>query len=213
VSVRRRPVVFAALLALPLLLAAPRARAGAESAVVLLQEARENEADHNDLGAIRRYSEAIELDPTLGDAYLGLGALRMRRGDTREAERVFDVALSHVPSLFRALVGRAEARWAIGNHADAESDLEAYVLAAQDPGALRELAGWYGQEARAPAQLATWRRIRSLATERADGALRQEAQKMVRALQILVGAADPVTMPAAVDPIRRAIARVAKRGG
>ena len=54
---------------------------------------------HDDLVAIRRYADALALDPTLGDAYLGLGALRLRLGDAREAERVFDVALSRVPSL------------------------------------------------------------------------------------------------------------------
>ncbi len=207
---RRRTLALATL---ALLLAAPRARAGAESAVTLLEEARENESQSDDFNAIRHYSEAIELDPTLGDAYLGLGALRMRLGDTREAERVFDVALSHIPALFRALVGRAEARWALGFHAEAEDDLEAYARAAEDPGALRELADWYGQQSRAPAQLATWRRIRALAAARGDGPLEHEALTMVRALQILVGGADPVTTPSAVDPVRRAIARVAKRGG
>jgi hypothetical protein len=137
----------------------------------------------------------------------------LRLGYTPPASRVFDVALSHIPALVRALVGRAEARWALGFHAEAEGDLEAYARAAEDPGALRELADWYGQQSRTPAQLATWRRIRALAAARGDAQLEHEALTMVRALQILVGGADPVTTPSAGDPVRRAIARVAKRGG
>ena len=183
------------------------------SAVELLREAREHEARQDDLVAIRRYSEALALDPTLGDAYLGLAALRLHRGDAREAERVYDIALSHLPSFGAALVGRAEARWVLGYRAEAELDLETYSRGAEDPGALRELAGWYALEAQAPAQLAIWRRIRSLAAARSDSALEREARTMVRALQILVGGADPATRPMAPDPVRRGIARVAERGG
>jgi tetratricopeptide (TPR) repeat protein len=192
---------------------APRARAGAESAAILLEQARESEGENNDLQAIRRYTEAIELDPTLGEAYLGLGALRLRRGDTREAERVYDVALAHVPALARALVGRAEARWARGDRSEAEDDLETYARAAQDPGALRQLAAWYGQEARTPAQLATWRRIRAMAVANGDAALEREALTMVVALQILVGEADPVIAPPLGSATRRGMARLARRGG
>jgi hypothetical protein len=197
-----------------LLLPLRAARAGTpESAIELLREAREHEAAHDDLVAIRRYTDALALAPTLGDAYLGLGALRLRRGDAREAERVFDVALAHLPSLTRALVGRAEARWALGFKADAEADLEAYARGADEPGALRELAGWYAKDSQTPAQLATWRRIRALAEAQGDAALEHEARTMVRALQIVVGAADPATRPATLDPVRRGMARVAQRGG
>jgi len=217
VSARRFSVVVGVLVAVaatctPFLARLARAQSP-ESAGELLREAREHEAAHDDLVATRRYVDALALDPALGEAYLGLGALRLRRGDAREAERVFDVALSRVPSLHRALVGRAEARWALGLRAEAEDDIEAYAREAEDPGALRELAGWYADESRVPAQLATWRQIRAMANERGDAALEHEAQTMVRALQILVGGADPVTKPTAQDATRRGIARVAARGG
>ena len=150
----------------------------------------------------------------MGDAYLGLGALRLRRGDPREAERVFDVALSHLPALARALVGRAEARWALGFHLDAEADLESVRAQPRTTRrALRELAGWYAKEAQVPAELAIWRRIHALADASGDGVLEHEARTMVRALQILVGGADPSTKTPAEDPVRRGIARVAARGG
>ncbi len=183
------------------------------SAQELVREAREHESRQDDFVAIRRYSDAIQLDPTLGDAYLGLAALRLRRGDPREAERVYEIALSRIPSLAAALVGRAEARWALGDPAAAEADLEMYAQIADDPRPLRELAAWYAQASQAPAELAVWRRIRALAFARGDASLEREARTMVRALQILVGGADPATKPMAADPIRRGIARVAQRGG
>ena len=183
------------------------------SATELLREAREHEARQDDFVALRRYTDAIALDPLLGDAYLGLGALRLRRGDPREAVRVYDVALSHLPALARALVGRAEANWALGFRPEAEADLETYARSAEDPGALRKLAGWYAQESQTPAELAIWRRIHSLAEAAGDGALEHEARTMVRALQIVVGGADPVSRPTQPDPVRRGIARVAQRGG
>ena len=196
----------------------PTARAdgawqGTASAIELLREAREHEARQDDFVALRRYTEALSLDPTLGDAYLGLAALRLRRGDAREAERVYDIALSRLPAFGAALVGRAEARWALGYRAEAELDLESYARGTEDPGALRELAGWYAQEAQAPAQLAIWRRIHSMAAARSDAVLEHEARTMVRALQILVGGADPAARPTGTDPVRRGIARVAARGG
>ncbi len=190
-----------------------RPSAASSSASELVRQAREHEARQDDLVAIRRYSDAIALEPTLGDAYLGLGALRLRHGDPREAERVYDVALSRIPELARALVGRAEARWALGSRAEAEADLEKYALMADDPGALRELAGWYAVEAQTPAELAVWRRIRAEAETRRDAQLEHEARTMVRALQIVVGIADPAAEPTEADAVRRGIARIAHRGG
>ncbi len=83
--------------------------AAASSAEELVREARAHDAAHKEELALRRYTEALSLDPTLADAYLGLGELRARRGDAREAERVYSVAMEHVPGLRPALAGRARA--------------------------------------------------------------------------------------------------------
>jgi tetratricopeptide (TPR) repeat protein len=201
-------------LVLALSLLAPAARAVSDavaSAAELVRQAKQHEAAHEDLVAIRRYTEALSIDPTNGDGYIGLGHLRLRRGDLREAERVFDVGLAHVPALTAALRGRAEARWALGFHEQAERDLEEYARVADDPHALKELARWYEEESRPPAQLATWRRIRVLAVAKKDAGLEKEARTMVRALQITIGSADPVAMPPSDDPVRRGLARLAKR--
>jgi tetratricopeptide (TPR) repeat protein len=210
-DVCRASTVLGLVLAVLLPTAARAAPNAVTSAAELVRQAKEHEAAHEDLVAIRRYTEALSIDPTSADGYLGLGNLRLHRGDLREAERVFDVGLAHLPALTQALVGRAEARWALGAHEQAEADLEEYAKAADDPRALKELARWYEEESRPPAQLATWRRIRYLAAEKKDVALEREARTMVRALQIVLGAADPVASPPWDDATRRGLARFAKR--
>ena len=198
--------------------------ARASSVTELVREAREQEAAHRDDLAARRYTEALSLDPTCEEAYLGLGELRARLGDAREAERVYSVALAHAPQLKLALVGRARARRALGQRDEAEEDLEAYVLAEGDPAVLRELAGWYGEDNRAAAELATWRRMLVIGVRAHDPTLARESMTMVRALQLLLGPADPVTGPlqpgisadragAPREFARRMIAVIARRGG
>jgi tetratricopeptide (TPR) repeat protein len=190
---------------------APRASL-ASSADDLVQQARDHEATHDEDVALRRYTDALAIDPTHPGAWLGLGALRMRLGDASEAERVFSAALERIPSLVGALRGRAGARWALGRHADAEQDLDAYATLTGDVGALRVLAGWYGTDGRMPAQLATWRRLLALARG-ADEPVEREARRMVRALVILVDTADPASSPVDPDATRRTLAAIARRGG
>ena len=89
----------------------------------------------------------------------------------------------------------------------------AYAALEPSPAPLRELAGWYGVDGRAPAQLATWRRLLAMAMQAEDAAAEHEARRMVRALVILTEGVDPVTSPPAPDATRKAIARIARRGG
>jgi len=187
--------------------------AAASSADELVLQARAHEAAHDDDVALRRYSDALALDPTNAEAWLGLGALRVKLGDLLEAERVYSAALAHVPSLGRALEERARTRWALGRHAEAEADIETYADREGEVTALRELAEWFGADGRTPAQLATWRRVLAAATRTSDRALETEARRMVRALVILVDGADPASSPIDPDAARSTMARVARRGG
>jgi tetratricopeptide (TPR) repeat protein len=189
-----------------------RAKAGSSADELVLQ-ARAHEATHEEDVAVRRYTDALTIDPTNRDAWLGLGGLRVRLGDLLEAERVYSAALARVPSLHPALEGRARARWELGRHVEAEKDLEAYANLVGDVAALRELAKWFGDDGRTPAQLATWRRLLSAATTVGDPAFEAEARRMVRALVIMVDGADPASSPIDPDPARRALAHVARRGG
>lgn len=205
-----RSALLAVAAALALSTWAAAAGASSSSADELVRQARSHEAAHDDDVAVRRYMEALEIDPLNEDAWLGLGALRLRIGEAAEAERVYDAALQRVPTLHRAIQGRARARWTQGRHADAESDLEAYVAVEPDADALRELSTWYGADGRTPAQLAVWRRLLVMAS---DDAAQREARRMVRALVILVDRADPAAWPVEPDASRRAMAAVARRGG
>lgn len=184
----------------------------ASSALDLVKSARAHEVAHEEDLALRRYTEAIALDPTCEEAYLGLGRLRARLGDLREAERVYNVALEHLPQLRAARVGRAYVRRALGARAEAIDDL--LTGAEEDPAALRVLAGWYGEEGQTPAQLAVWRRIIARAEAAQDAVLLHEARTTVRALLILVGPADPAAYPATDDKLfRRFVATLARKGG
>lgn len=195
-------------------LASPDARAGGSSVSELVREAREHEAANEGDIAIRRYTEALALDPTCGPAYLGLAALRAQVGDLREAERVYSMAIEHAPDLRVALAARARVRRALGALRDADMDLDRYASDEEDLGALRELAGWYAAEGRTSAELASWRRLYAAVLQLGNNAaLLREARATVRALQILVGLADPVVAPETRDSTRRGIAQIARRGG
>lgn len=200
----RRLVLGAGVLAIAL--AASDARAS--SALELVRIARAHEDARRDDLAIRRYMEALGLDPTCEEAYLGLGALRTRGGDLREAERVYSVAIEHVPRFRAARLARAHVRRALGLRDEAIADL--LWGAENDIATLRVLASWYGEDGQTPAQLAVWRRIAASAQ---DPAVQHEARTMVRALVILVGPADPAAHPSDDRGVRGLLAALAKKGG
>jgi len=189
----------------------------ASTALELVRLAHAHEQARQEDLALRRYMEALSLDPTCEEAYLGLGNLRARRGDLREAERVYSVALEHVPQLRAARTARAYVRRVLGANAEAIQDL--LTDAGDDVSALRVLATWYGEDGQTPAQLAVWRRITARAEITQDATLFHEARTMVRALVILVGTADPAASPLLTGPgdrdrgVRRTVSMVARRGG
>ena len=188
-------------------------RASASSCDELVRSAKAHEAAGDNDRALHVYNDAVSLDPTCAAAWLGLGALRAKTGDAAEAERVYDAALSHLPSLADAIAGRARSRWHLGRGSEAEDDMRDYVerSAPNDRRAalagLVELASWYAQTNRAPAQLACWRRIAVLA-HGFDDALEARARATAEALVIVVGPADPVTHPPRVDLLRSVVARL-----
>ena len=182
-------------------------RAEAGSCDELVRSAKAHETAGETDVALRVYNDAVRLDPTCTNAWLGLGNLRAKTGDAAEAERVFDAALSHVPALSDAIAGRARSRWRLGRGPEAEEDMRQYVerSAPNDPRAalagLVELASWYAAMNRPPAQLACWRRVAALA-HGVDDALETRAKTTVRALSLVVGPADPVTHPPRKDLLR-----------
>lgn len=170
--------------------------------------AHAHEAQNDDDVAIRRYTEALALDPSCEPAYVGLGALRERRGDVREAERVYTMALSHVPASTDSKVGRARARWSLGYLDLAARDLE--DASREDPHALEKLGLWYMTAGQMPAALAVWRTILARAKATSDERLAREARIHIRALTTVV-VTDPVSHPTDGHGIRKTIASVADR--
>ena len=78
--------------------------------------------------AVRRFTQAYELDPNLREARLGRGILLYRElGMIKEAKADFDALLEEDPAFAPALLNRAMLAQEIGQYAQALSDLEFYL--------------------------------------------------------------------------------------
>jgi len=172
-----------------------------------MAHARE-QANEDDI-AVRRYMEAVSIDPRCRDAYLGLAALRERQGDYVEASKVYTVALTNIPQFKEAFVGRAKMHHALHATWLAAEDIE--KLVPYDRSVLRTLADWYGEDGHFIAQLAVWRRILLYARAEDAAQLASEAETWIRALEYAVKPADPVRFPVSPTPLRASIASTAKR--
>lgn len=191
------------------MLAAPPT-AYASAADVLVEQARFHAARGDLPLAVRRYMEALSLDATLVDAYLGLGELRERTGDLPEAERVYSVALAYVPRLLPALLGRARVRHQLGRADLAMADVMAAAAESRDA-ALSEEAAWHRASGRWAQELAVWRSF--TATSGLGGSEpARRARATTRALAMLLDTVDPVTRPARADFVRSSLARLAQDG-
>ena len=163
---------------------------------------------------MKRFAEAVHLDPSYGPAYLDLAAARERAGDYSEAERTYDVAIEHVPNFIAAFRARAALLRKMGEFARETADLEHVARLAEGPETLRALATRYIEDKAWPAALATFRRLRVYAERSGDEALAREAALQVRALMVLCAELDPVIAGAGDrDWVRRAVASVARRKG
>ncbi len=185
-------------------------RAHASSVDELLASAARHVAAGDEEVALRRYTDALELDPTCEACYLGLGSLREKRADWGEADRVYTAGLVRRVAPAPLLAARARARWAGGRRAEAASDLEEAMD--RDPTAegLRRLIAYEGELHRAPGQLRAARRLLALGEAQGDATLVREARVLVAALVIVADSLDPVARPVKPDAARRALARAAR---
>lgn len=196
-----------------IVLSAASARtAAASSSDELFAQGQVHEAARDDDVAIRRYTDAITLDPTHERSYLALAGLRSRRGDYREAEKVYSVALLHLPSRALLYRERGRARWFAGLRDEAESDLEAYLRVTPEEATFRELSSWYGIHDRPLAQLSVWRRLLILGITNKNEDLVTEARLYTRVLTAFTKPVDPVAFPTDDSPFRRGLAQMATRG-
>ncbi len=163
--------------------------------------------------ALSEYSRTIEIDSTLGDAYLRLGALRERMGDPREADLVYTVAARMNDTRARALVQRSHLRRHAGLGADALRDLEAAVAIDNDNRALlAELAQDYVELHAWSAALALFRRVVALASQSGETETLSTAKLEVQALRVLAAETDPTRERGAKhDWVQSALASIARR--
>ncbi len=162
-------------------------------AVELTRQGHEHAGRGETETAIRRYLDAIKLDPTYGAAYLSLGALQEAAGDPREAEKTYSTGLDHVTGFGEGHRARARLRIRQQRGSEAVADLEAAVgYQAGDVGVLRELASAYVGIGALPAALGVMRRVVSASEAAGEAKNAAEAKVSARALSLLVGAVDPV---------------------
>jgi tetratricopeptide (TPR) repeat protein len=184
------------------------------AAAELTRQGREHANNGDDPLAMRRFAEAVRLDPSYGPAYLALAAARERTGDFPEAERTYNVAIEHIPNFVAALRARAALLRRMGESTREIADLEHVARLTEEPDSLRALAARYVENKAWPAALTMFRCLHVLAEERGDEALVREAALRVRALAVLCGELDPVLAGSAErGPVRRALASVARRRG
>jgi tetratricopeptide (TPR) repeat protein len=186
--------------------------AAASSSDELFAQGQAHEQAREDDIAIHRYTDAITLDPAHERSYFALGRLRSRRGDYREAEKVYSVALLHLPARAPLFRERGRARWFAGFRDDAENDLETYLRLVPEEATFRELSSWYGIHDRPLAQLSVWRRLLTIGIANNNSDLVTEARMYTTVLVGFTKPVDPVAFPASDTPLRRGLARMAGRG-
>jgi tetratricopeptide (TPR) repeat protein len=183
------------------------------AAAELTRQGRERARQGDDALAVRRFAEAVRLDPSYGPAYLELALARERAEDFGEALKTYDVAIEHVPDYVAAFRARAALLRKMGNVAREIADLEHLTRLADGPDALRALATRYAEEKAWAAALATFRRLRAWAEEHGDEAVRRDAHLRVRALMVLAAEIDPVVAGQRDrGAARRTMASIARRG-
>jgi tetratricopeptide (TPR) repeat protein len=162
--------------------------------------------------ALGEYSHALAVDPSLGEAYLKLGALRERMGDPREAELVYTAATALSAARAQALFARAMLRKHAARTSEALADLE--TSSELDPAhdTLIELGALYTELRAWPAALAVYRRLLYDAERLGDTHASNETRLEVRALRVLAGETDASKEHGSPhDWVRLALSSIAKR--
>jgi tetratricopeptide (TPR) repeat protein len=188
------------------------------SAALLVAQGKEREAAGDELTALKRYGDALALDPTSDEAYLALGNLRTKRGELAEAEQVYGTALTRLPGSVVIVLARARVRRLAGKLPDAADDLARARVAIGNDGSKLErellvetitLKRLQGEPA---AQLAAWRRLLAIARHDGDATAIKEASIQARALGMYMGEVDPALLGRRdPDAVRKALAAIAKR--
>lgn len=172
----------------------------------------QRDGGHVDL-AIERYRQAIEIDPTFGNAYLALGKLREGSGDVVEAERTYSTGIDHVAAFAEGFLARGELRAHLAKPEPAMVDLmAALALKSDDLPSHRRVRDVCITLGKLPVALAIGRKMVALAHSQADLAAEHDAEITVSALSMLIGFVDPVADGTHRGAVRLALAKLATHG-
>ncbi|MGE3675899.1 MAG: tetratricopeptide repeat protein, partial [Polyangiaceae bacterium] len=164
--------------------------------------------------ALTVYHQAMVMDPSFAEAYFGLGKLRQRQGDTREAERIYTQAARLRNGGAKAFELRARLRYISGRQLEALTDLaEALRLEPEDVPRLELASQWYVAQQAWPAALAVWRRLLAIYRDHGQADAARRAQIQVQALTMLAGDSDPVSTPNHSGWVPNALRHISLRGG
>jgi Tfp pilus assembly protein PilF len=159
----------------------------------LVRQGREYASRQEDASAIRRFSDALVIDPTYGPAYVELGAARERTGDIDEAERVYERGIAYAPRFSGTYLARGELRQRRGERAQAAMDFEtASRLGGGDARSLQKIAAHEVAVRAWPAALARYRWLATSAAVSHDLEQEHDASVQAAALSILCAELDPV---------------------
>ncbi|MFO0616491.1 MAG: tetratricopeptide repeat protein [Polyangiaceae bacterium] len=158
--------------------------------------------------AVQRFRQAIDADPTFGQAYLDLGAFRASEGDLAEAERTYSAALEHIAGFADGFVARAAVRRRQGKREGVVTDLEAALSFAPTSSKIAlDLVQAAIATGNLPLALGAARRAWRIADGAGDAASARDARLSIKALELLLEDIDPVGAANVDNPVRRAIAR------
>ncbi|MGZ3422962.1 MAG: hypothetical protein ACXVEF_03635 [Polyangiales bacterium] len=192
----------------------------ASSAELLVKQGKASEASGDDLVAIKRYSDAMMIDPSSEAAYLALAAVREKRGELLEADEILSVGILRVPTSVDLLIAQGRVQRRRGHPSEAADALRQATRLEGATGSPREIAilrerATLERERLAPAaELSVWRRLLAIARQNDDSKLEKEASVQARVLALYVGEIDPVMSGKGThDPLRRTLFSIARRGG
>jgi tetratricopeptide (TPR) repeat protein len=217
----RRPISLAALVSafvVASLTPSPSRADPTSSAKLLVAQGRERFTAGDDLTAMTRFFEAIEMDPSNVDGYLGLADVRLKRGELSEAESLDSLAISRAPTAAKAWLARGRVRRRLDRRDAASVDLGVALAESIEPTPLRaeilrDVASLERALGRPASELGAWRMLRATAEALGDEATAKEASIQSRALGLYLGDLDPARRREAGDFVRGSIAVVARRRG
>jgi len=157
-----------------------------------LERAERAQARGDTLAAVSAFTDALRVDPNLGQAYIELAELRRLLGDIGEAERLLSRATALSDARAEALTQRA--RLYRLQHRDelALRDLESAVEAEPSVRRLRQLGDFYVEQRAWVAALSVWRRVASEPSLTLEESERAEVLETLGALAVLAAEADAV---------------------